>query len=111
MPRELIDYFVLDALADDLEALEDVLRLLNSAHLGWRSHHAKPFTSDEVIPALFRGIRDGLIRAAVLAADGKRLEPMEDHALPARPLDEVWFELTPQGRVVHSTWDPPASAS
>jgi hypothetical protein len=109
MARPLIDYFVLDSLANDLESLEDILRLLNGEGLGWRVHHVEPFERAEVVPALLRGIRDGLIRAAVPAADGKALEPLEDRALPAGSLDDVWFELTAQGRVVHTTWEPPAS--
>jgi hypothetical protein len=78
MARPLIDYFVLDSLANDLESLEDMLRILNSEGLGWRSHHMVPFERDEILPALFRGIRDGLIRAAVHTPDGKALEPLED---------------------------------
>jgi hypothetical protein len=108
MARPLIDYFVLDSLANDLESLEDILRLLNNEALGWRLHHSTPFDRLAVVPALFRGIREGLIRAAVLTPDGKALEPLEDRALPAGSLDHVWFELTAQGRVVHTSWEPPA---
>jgi hypothetical protein len=107
MARLLIDYFVLDSLANDLESLEDILRLLNSDELGWRSHHATRFERVEVVPALLRGIRDGLIRVAVPTSDGKALEPLEDRALPTGGLDDVWFELTAQGRVVHTSWEPP----
>jgi len=108
MARPLIDYFVLDSLANDLESLEDILRLLNSDGLGWRLHHAGPFERVEVVPALIRAIRDGLIRAAVPTADGKALEPLEHRALPTASLDDVWFELTARGRVVHASWEPPA---
>jgi uncharacterized protein YecE (DUF72 family) len=107
MARELIDYFVLDALADDLESLEDVLRMLNGDGLGWRVHHRAPFAQEEVVPSLFRCIQAGLVRAAVLSADGKGLEPVEERAIPATPLDEIWFELTAHGRLVHENWEPP----
>jgi hypothetical protein len=111
MGRDPLDYFVLDSLANDLEALEDVLRILNSDAIGWRTHHPEPFTKDEVVPTLCRCIRDGLVRAAVLGADGKYLEPLEDRALPTCSVDDVWFELTARGRIVHSTWEPPQAAS
>jgi hypothetical protein len=110
MPRDLLDYFVLDAVADDLESLEDVLRILNSEGLGWRAHHPSPFEREEVVPSLLRCIRDGLVRAAVLSANGKWLEPLEDGALPTAPLDEVWFELSAPGRLVHANWEPPESS-
>jgi len=111
MTRELVDYFILDSLANDLEALEDVLRILNGDGMGWRSHHPEPFTRDEVVAALFRCIRDGLVRAAVLTADGKSLVSLEDRALPGCSVDDVWFELTARGRVVHASWEPPEAAS
>ncbi len=109
--REPLDYFILDSLANDLEALEDVLRILNGDAIGWRTHYPVPFTRAEVVPALYRCIRDGLVRAAVLTEDGKSLEPLEDRALPTRSVDDVWFQLTARGRIVHSSWDPPGAAS
>jgi hypothetical protein len=111
MTRPLIDYFVLDSLADDLESLEDILRILNSDGIGWRSHHPTAFERAEVMPVLFRAISDGLVRAAVLTADGKALEPLAERTLPAGDLDGVWFELLAPGRMVHTSWEPPAQPS
>jgi hypothetical protein len=111
LPRDLIDYFVLDALANDLESLDDIVRLLNSDRLGWRSYHAAPFERIEVVPALFRGITNGLIRVAVLTPDGRWLTPLEDRVLPSGDLDEAWFSLTPHGQMVHLTWEPPPARS
>jgi hypothetical protein len=105
--RSLIDYFVLDALANDLESLEDVLRILNSDGLGWRSHHADPFTKDEVVPSLYRCLQEGLVHAAQIDSTGLALKPLPERALPAAPLDDLWFALTAHGRLVHGNWDPP----
>jgi hypothetical protein len=110
MARELNDYFVLDALANDLTSLEDVLRILNSDALGWRSHHPAPFKQDEVVVSLVRCIEGGLIRAAVLSADGKGLEPLAERQRPRAPFDELWFELSAHGRIVHENWEPPEPA-
>ncbi len=108
---EIRSTIILDSLANDLEALEDVLRILNGDAIGWRTHHPEPFTRNEVVPALYRCIRDRLVRAAVLTRDGKSLESLDDHVLPTGSVDDVWFELTARGRSVHSTWEPPEAAS
>ena len=110
MAKALIDYFVLDSLANDLESLDDILRLLNSDGLGWRSQHPVPFERAEILPSVLRLIRDGLVRAAVLGRDGKALESLADRVSPGERIDECWFELTAPGRIVHSSWEPPAAS-
>lgn len=108
MAREPIDLFVLDALANDLEDLESVLRILNSpSELGWRDQHPAVFTREEVIPAVFRGIGEGNIEACVTAAAEPVLIGLGERKLPDGPLDEVWFRLTKRGRTVLNSWDPP----
>lgn len=61
-----LDYFVLDSLANDLEAIENILAILNSdSEFGWRDQHPSPFTREEIVPALLRGIQRGDIEACV----------------------------------------------
>ena len=110
MARELIDYCVLDTLADDLENVEDIVRLLNSPRIGWQHLHPAPFTREEVLPVLLRRIRAGDVRAAVYDPVVKGLVALEPNILPAGDLDKVWFELMPQGRLAHQNWDAPLKA-
>jgi hypothetical protein len=101
-----LDLFILDALADDLENLEDILRQLNSAAIGWRHLHPEPFVRQEILPALTRLIREDLVEACVLDQSGKWLIEAGPRTLPAGSWDDPWFRLTARGRIVHSTWDP-----
>ena len=107
MPRPSLDLFILDAVADDLENLEDILRMLNSTSaIGWRHLHPAPFTRDEILPALARLIRENLVEACPLDQSGKFLVEAGSGVLPEGSWDDVWFRMTARGRIVHSTWEP-----
>lgn len=106
MARPEVDYFVLDTLANDLESLEDILRLLNSELMGWRHRHPAPFTQDEVLPVLRRVVQDGLVNVAAFSLTDRALVDLPARTWPAGGLHEVWFRLTPHGRMVHSAWEP-----
>jgi hypothetical protein len=108
MIREPLDYFVLDTLANDLESLEDVLRLLNSPEMGWRHAHPEPFTREEVIPALIRRILAGDVEACPLSEFEPVLETLGPGVLPPDARwGQTWFKLTGQGRIAHMNWDAP----
>ena len=109
--RPLIDFFVLDALANDLESLEDILRLINRDDIGWRQfNRGRPYERSEVLAPLLRCIREGLIDVFSLESSGKSLSRLPSGALPPSSLDLYWFGLTPAGRLVHTNWNPPALA-
>lgn len=99
--------YVLDTLANDLEDLESILRMLNSdTMLGWKWRWGRSFTRQEVVQALVQLIRADYVRVAAIAPDGTSLEPLAPRQLPAGSFDDVWFEMTPAGRLVHTNWDP-----
>ncbi len=106
MARDLIDYFVLDAVANDLEELDNILRLMNDEVYGWRSYHPALFTTADVIPALRRTVRDGLVRVAVVSATEPVLEELPERTWPSGSLEDAWFGLTPHGKIVHASWEP-----
>lgn|SRR5690606_37032703 len=111
MRRELIDYVVLDALANDIESLEDILRILNSSsELGWRDLHPEEFTRAEVVPAIVRAVRDGSIMACHFSEDENALVDAGEGVLPPGSLDDLWFRLTLKGRLLLQAWEPPRSA-
>src|SRR5260370_8938023 len=101
------DLYVLDGLAKGIESLEDVLRMLNSdTILGWHRTWGRPFERAEVVEALARLIRDGSVRVHLLTPDGKSLDPLQPRTLPSSSFDDVWFEMTPHGRMRHATREP-----
>jgi len=107
VPRETIDYVVLDALADDLESVETILRRTNHEEFGWRRlQDGRSFTRDEVVAALLRLIRDDLVEACAHSEADSALVGIGSRALPSGNLDEFWFVITPHGRMTHSSWEP-----
>lgn len=105
--QPLPDMFVLDSLANDVENLEDILRILNSDEaMGWHKRWGRRFTRDEVVQSLARLVRADHVRVSMLTPNGKWLEELAPTELPPSTFDDVWFALTPHGRVVHTNWDP-----
>jgi hypothetical protein len=105
--QPLPDMFVLDSLANDVESLDDILRILNSDEaIGWHKQWGRHFTREEVVQALARLVRADHVRVSTLTSNGKWLEELAPTELPASTFDDVWFALTPHGRVVHTNWDP-----
>ena len=108
MPRDLTDYVVLDAIADDLESIEIILNRVNNAEFGWRElHRNAEFTRDEIVSSLFRLIRDGLAEACSYSEPDRALVSLGPRVLPSNELDEHWFVITPHGRMAHASWEPP----
>lgn len=102
--QALLDLYVLDALADDIEDLESILRMLNNPSIGWREEWGKDFERPEVVTALSRLIRAGQVLVYVLDAQGKELIPAQEQTLPSSSYDDVWFGPSPAGRIRHQTW-------
>ncbi len=101
------DLYVLDALSNDIEDLESILRMLNSdTALGWAKEWGRAFTRGEIVEALTRLIRKAFVRVLVLADDGKSLTDLDPGTLPPNDYAEVYFSLTERGRMVHADWDP-----
>ncbi len=103
-----LDYFVLDALANDIEGLESILRILNSStELGWRDQHPEPFERSEVVPSLVGSIRRGLVEACTYSEAERCLVGKGTKVVPDQGFDDLWFRLTSKGRIVLNSWEPP----
>jgi len=110
--RDLIDYFVLDALADDIESLEQIVPSVQRAATLWHSPLvAETLSRANVIPPLLRLIDERLVVAYQYSESGRELEQLPSGALPSLTFDDYWFGLTPTGRMVHSAWDPPPEST
>ena len=103
----MLDLCVLDTLANDLESLEDVLRLLNHPTVGWQHLNGqRDFTREDAVAALLRNIRDDLVEACVYDPEHTALVGSGSGRIPDGSLDDVWFRLTDRGRIVHGNWAP-----
>ena len=107
MSRELLDYHVLDTLADDIESLEQILPGVQRAAALWRSEiTVDSVNRQDVVRSLMRLLSTGSVGLLRLAASGKELEEVEETA-PVGELTNYWFRLTSNGRLLHSNWTPP----
>ena len=109
--RQLIEFLVLDALANDIETIEQILDLLNHDAVGWRgANGGRLFGRSDVVAPLLKIVREGLVEAFELAPSGSSLTTLGVGVLPPSSLEAYWFGLTPAGRLVHTNWDPPSAA-
>jgi hypothetical protein len=107
MARPQIDLFVLDALANDIEGFEDVMRLLNHEQLGWRHLHGAAIERDEAQEALRRVVIDGLAEVCLYDPDSRALRSYKASQWPVgTEVDDMWFRITEQGRSLHAAWEP-----
>ena len=108
--QALLDLYVLDALADDIEDMESILRMLNNRTVGWRDEWGKDFERLDVVTALSRLAKGGQVLVYRLDPDGRELIEAPQQTLPPSTYDDVWFGLTPAGRMRHQTWKEHTSA-
>ncbi len=102
------DLYVLDALANDIENLEGILRMLNSdTALGWAKEWGRAFSRPEIVEALSRLIKRELVCVLVYARDGTSLTHLAAGALPLGDYEHAYFSLTERGRLMHTNWHPP----
>jgi hypothetical protein len=104
MPRADIDYIVLDALANDLESLEDIVRLANHPDIGWQDLAGGAIAEFHVTLALPRLIEQRLVQVYELDADANHLVDVPFGTLPTAPPEACYFGLTAAGRLEHAGW-------
>lgn len=96
MSRLQLDYFVLDAVADEVEAVPHI-----------RTQVARwGVNSGPLLEALQRLTADGLIEACVLTTDPAGITPIGIGMWPVGALEDLWFRITPHGLMVHNAWEP-----
>lgn len=106
------DMFVLDALANDIEDLDSILRMLNSdTALGWVAEWGRTFQREELVEALSRLVTRDCVTVLVLNSDGTSLQSLPAMALPPESYNDAYFSMTERGRLLHRSWDPDLGAS
>jgi len=106
MARNSMDLFVLDTLADDIEALEDILRSINHPDIGWQTQHGGPIGRPDVHQALLRLVQEGFVEVSVFDPGTKALVAVGENRWPTNAdLSDLWFRITERGRLLHSNWE------
>jgi hypothetical protein len=99
--------FVLDTLANDIEDLDSIVRMLNSdTALGWVAEWGRRFRREEVVAALSRLVMRDCVTALILNPDGKSLQKLPARTPPPGGYDEAYFSMTERGRLLHRSWEP-----
>ncbi len=108
--QDQLKMFILDVLRHDVvEQIPSILNLLNDdGGVGWRDCWPSDFVADEIVPALERLVREGLVRVLREQESGNDLLPVNLQQLDVkRDQGSLWFELTDAGRKVWDQWIPP----
>lgn len=100
------DMFVLDAVMDDIEDLDGIMRNLNRSTSSWRGIWGREFRREEVVQALIQLIARDFIRAYVLDGGADALKALPRGIQPPGTLDHSWFGPTARGRFAHRNWEP-----
>lgn len=107
MTRALVDYYLLDCLSYDIEDLGGIAEIMNSdSELGWKSHYGRIITRSEILEALVRCIKTGLVEACVPARGGLDIVGCGRSVVPPVPFELLWFRLTSEGQLVIDNWEP-----
>jgi hypothetical protein len=108
MTRALIDYLILDSVADDVESLEQIMPSLDRAIRVWKINPPNGrFTRPDIVLSITRLVEDRLIEVVAVNPDGKSMSPVGEGVQPRGSLDDYWFQMTSRGRILHTDWNPP----
>jgi len=99
---EHLDLFVLDTLANDIEAFLDVLRLANHPDAGWQDYLGRALEKAEIEDSLRRLVRSGLVEAG--ADLGSGLTGLGLYQMPEVSPEETLYLMTNAGRERHEAW-------
>jgi hypothetical protein len=92
--RPALDYLILDAVADDVESLVDIRG---------RVATSEPSES-HLIATLRRLVQERLVEACTIPGDKVELVSAGQGVWPPASTEDLWFQITGRGRMVHETW-------
>jgi hypothetical protein len=106
MSRAPLDFHVLDAIANDADLYDDILKHLNDESTGWRAETGRPVQGAEVHAALLRLVRDHLVEVHLVdTAKNDFVGCGEGVWPPNTSLADMFFDLTGRGRVLYLNWE------
>ncbi len=106
MARSLLDYHVLNAIINDCDLYEDMMRYLNESEFSWHAEYGRTLQPVEVQVALLRLVQDGLVEVSLIDPVENDFVDCGERVWPAdKQLSEMFFDLTGRGRVLYLNWD------
>lgn len=106
MRRAQLDFHVLDAIGNDADLYDDILKHLNDPVTGWRAENGRQIQGAEVHAALLRLVRDGLVEVHIVdVAKNDLMDCGEGVWPPDCSLAEMFFDMTGRGRVLYLNWE------
>src|SRR5687768_15037925 len=106
MTRDIVDYFVLDSLTDDIESLEQIIPAVRDSVEHWEvSEAVSSFGRDRIIAAIFRLVREDKVAVLIYNDAGTELVDAGQRIIPTGSIDDFWFRMTPAGRFIHGAWE------
>jgi hypothetical protein len=108
MIRDILDYFVLDSLADDIESLEQIIPAVHDSVEHWNVPEAvSSFDRNRIAAAIIRLVRENKVAVLVYDDGGTQLVDAGERVVPDGPMENFWFRMTSGGRLLHTAWEPP----
>jgi hypothetical protein len=92
--RPALDYLILDAVADDVESLVQIReRVADSAP-----------SESHLVATLRRLVHERLVEAYSIPGAKAELISAGEGIWPPAPAEDLWFQITGRGKMVHETW-------
>src|SRR5437867_2405612 len=100
--------FIIDVLRHDIEDMDAILRMLNSTSaLGWREFWPRDFHREEVLEALGRLVKAGMVRPLRYDHTKRELIDIDDYIDVTNTAEPLWFKLERPGLAEWNRWDWP----
>jgi len=93
LPRPQLDYQILDAVADDVESVEDIRGKVEPSGL---------LSGSNFLESLRRLTNDRLVEVCVLK--GVELVGVGEGVWPTGSVEDMWFRITSRGTMLHGNW-------
>ena len=109
--RDIVDFLVLDTLADDIESLEQIIPGVHRCVESWKvAEPVEHFDRSRIVSSLMRLVGENKVAVLQYSTSEKSLVDLGDRSIPDGSFDNLWFHMTPSGRIDHESWDPPAES-
>ncbi len=93
LARPALDYLILDAIADDVESVDNICSKVVPTDL---------LSGANLLESLRRLTNDRLVEAYVLK--GPELVGVGEGVWPPGSVEDMWFRITNRGTMVHGHW-------
>ncbi len=94
MARPALDYLILDAVADDVESFVEIRNRVAASEA----------SESNLIATLRRLVQERLIEAYTIPGEKPELVSAGQGVWPPASAEELWFQITARGKMIHETW-------